>query len=442
MTALYPMQRRNQKGNSVLSSRQFLAITAAAATGLACLLTGCTGAAPAPAPSATPLRVLLTSPADAGDRSAIEANYADFEKKSGVKVDLQFMAFDQMRTVIQTQLRSGEAPDVFQYSPGPGFAGAFAKAGLLTDLTDAFATRGWKTYDSASAQLSFDGKKFGVPLQIDVIGMFYNKDVFTKLGLKPPTTIAELTAACAPLKKAGVIPIAVSDQEGWEGGHLLSMSLSSRVGGKDVGAYFTDQADWKSQDVIDSIQTWKDLSDAGCFNPSPTGTKYDAANALFTSGKAAMTPTGSWMISTYQKDSKFEVGLTPFPSPEAGKGVFSTGVGNGLLVSGTTKNLDAALKLLDWYQTPEQAKFAIEKRALIPPLAVDVNGLQVSPLMADVLASTANVAASGGSLGQNIDVLSTDAFNTAMTNGMQALLSGQKTAQQVAADLATAKASQ
>ena len=33
--------------------------------------------------------------------------------------------------MLQTQLRSGEGPDVFSYDTGPGFAGALAKAGLV-----------------------------------------------------------------------------------------------------------------------------------------------------------------------------------------------------------------------------------------------------------------------------------------------------------------------
>jgi raffinose/stachyose/melibiose transport system substrate-binding protein len=51
-----------------------------------------------------------------------------------------------------------------------------------------------------------------------------------------------------------------------------------------------------------------------------------------------------------------------------------------------------------------------------------------------VLEDTAELSASGD-FGYNIDVLVSDAFNEAMYDGMQAVLTGQSTPEQVAASL-------
>ncbi len=70
-----------------------------------------------------------------------------FEEESGIEVDVRTLPFDTLRTVLQTQLRSGDGPDVFSYGSGPSFGGALADAGLLYDLTDAYEEGGWEVYD-------------------------------------------------------------------------------------------------------------------------------------------------------------------------------------------------------------------------------------------------------------------------------------------------------
>jgi raffinose/stachyose/melibiose transport system substrate-binding protein len=70
-------------------------------------------------------------------------------------------------------------------------------------------------------------------------------------------------------------------------------------------------------------------------------------------------------------------------------------------------------------------------------MELDTSDLEVSPLFADVLEKTADVA-EGGDFGQNIDVVMGDEVNQAMYNGLQALFTGDKTAEEVAADLEAA----
>jgi raffinose/stachyose/melibiose transport system substrate-binding protein len=79
----------------------------------------------------------------------------------------------------------------------------------------------------------------------------------------------------------------------------------------------------------------------------------------------------------------------------------------------------------------------VENLHTIPPMELDTSDLKVSPLFRDVLDKTAAVA-EGGDFGQNIDVVASDQVNEAMLNGVQALFTGEKTAEEVAADLEAA----
>lgn len=428
------------KDNTMKYSKIGLILAGTAAAALA--MSGCaTGAAPSAAlgNSNTPeqIRYLISQPGTPADLAAIKADLAKFTKASGIKVKLDVLTTDTMRTVLQTQLRSGDGPDVFAYSPGPGFSGALAKAGLLKDLTAEYGKNGWKMYDFAKRQVTEGGKLIGIANQVDEVGLFYNKDMFKTLGLSEPKNLNDLRDAAKTIAKSGVIPFSVSDQEGWQGGHLLSMALSSRVGSTGIADLLKGTTPWSSPDVASALSVWDQFARSSALTPSPAAVTYDNANALFYSGKAAMNPTGTWMISTIDKNVKFKVGFIPFPS-EKGAGIFSTGIGKGLFVSAKTTKFPAVVKFLDYMQTPEHGRWQAETLSLIPAYEIDTAGLKTSPLFSQVIKDTGAIVADGGDFGANIDVLSTDVFNKAMGDGIQGILTGQLSPEKVANDMAAA----
>jgi len=404
---------------------------------------GCTGGAPGGEQTSAPqdttaaqeIRFLIGQPEEPADLELVKADIKKFESVNpGITVKLDVLPSDNIRTVMQTQLRSGQGPDVFGYDTGPGFAGALAKAGLLYDLTDAYAKNSWPIYDFAKERVTFDGKIVGVPTQLEEVGLFYNKDLFKKFGLAQPKNLDDLRAAARTLADNKIIPFAVSDKEGWQGGHLLSMALSSEVGSDGMDALLGGQTPWDSPPVVASLNLWDEFNKAGFLPPSPTAVNYDNGNALFYSGKAAMNPTGSWHAIDLERNVKFDVGFIPFPA-SSGPGIFSGGLGSGTFVSASTKKADAAIKFLDYQMTAEHGRWSVEKLQDIPAFPVDTAGIKTSPLFSQVLADTAKLAEGSGDFGYNIDVLTTDAFNNAMWKGMQGILTEQATPEEVAANL-------
>jgi raffinose/stachyose/melibiose transport system substrate-binding protein len=439
-----------------VGSRPKLFLVAIAVTALA----GCTGVKATLAPTAAPpagsggtaasataatseapptgqIRYLVEAPENAEDLNPLKQHLKDFEKAyPGVTVKLEAIPLESLRTSLQTQLRGPNSPDVFAWGSGPAYAGALAKAGLLYDLTSAYAKYKWPIYEGAKKQVTFDGKIVGVPGEMETVGIYYNKKIFSDLGISEPKNLADVEAAAQKIKAAGKIPFAVADKEGWEGSHWLSMALSSRVGGQGILDLLEGRTSWNSPDVIAALSIWQKWNKAGFFPPTPTGVTYDNGNALFYSGKAAMVPTGSWLVNDLEAapEVKFDVGYIPFPS-ESGGGIWSVGLGSGPYISANTKNPTAALAFVNWLVSPEHGRWVVENLKTIPPYPVDTSGLKVSPLFGQVLKNIADVSGGSSDLGANIDVQSTDVFNNAMFNGVQALLTGKKTPEQVAADL-------
>jgi raffinose/stachyose/melibiose transport system substrate-binding protein len=149
-----------------------------------------------------------------------------------------------------------------------------------------------------------------------------------------------------------------------------------------------------------------------------------------------MIPTGSWLVGEIDDKTDFDVGYIPFPAPD-GPGIFTGGLGSGPFISAATSNKDAALEFVDFLASKEHGAWTVENLHTIPPMPLETGDLDVSPLFADVLEMTAEVSAAGD-FGQNIDVLVTDKFNEAMYDGMQGILSDQRTPEEVAADLEAA----
>jgi raffinose/stachyose/melibiose transport system substrate-binding protein len=147
-----------------------------------------------------------------------------------------------------------------------------------------------------------------------------------------------------------------------------------------------------------------------------------------------MIPNGTWFADAIVADADFEAGYIPFPT-EDGEGFFTAGLGSGQWVSAQTEHPEEAIALLDFLASEEQGQWVVENLQLIPPFPVDTEGLDISPLFAQVLEDTEQLATGDADFGVNIDTIAEDALNDAMYDGMQALLTGQATAEQVAQSL-------
>jgi raffinose/stachyose/melibiose transport system substrate-binding protein len=149
-----------------------------------------------------------------------------------------------------------------------------------------------------------------------------------------------------------------------------------------------------------------------------------------------MIPTGSWLVGEIDDNTDFHVGYIPFPG-SAGPGIFTGGLGSGPFISASSSKKEADLEFVNFLASPEHGKWTIENLHTIPPIPIDIKGLDVSPLFAQVLQDTARLA-QNGDFGQNIDVMASDKVNKAMYDGVQGVLTGQMTAEDAAHGMAEA----
>jgi len=182
---------------------------AATAAGLIAALTmsacsGPTGGSTAGGSAGAPGKT-ITVWAMNGDLSAttLAAINSQFEKETGVKVNLQMQQWDDIITKVTTALATSSAPDVLDL--GNTQVPIYAANGGLLDLTkykDALK-QGQTWLEGLEAPATQGGKLYGVPSFAGDRAVIYNKTMWTKAGVTTvPKTFAELTAALDKVKAA------------------------------------------------------------------------------------------------------------------------------------------------------------------------------------------------------------------------------------------------
>jgi raffinose/stachyose/melibiose transport system substrate-binding protein len=385
---------------------------------------------------------------DPGASDAADAIYKAYtDAHPNVTIKRESFQTQQMQQTVNTALASGTGPDIIFYDAGPGYAGVLANAGLLSPL-DAYAAQyGWtdKIAGQSLEATSLQGKLYGLPLQVDLIGMYYNKTLLDKEGWQVPTTVADLETLCKTAKDKGYDPpIAFADQEGWEAFHQFSMAANDMIGPDAMRALlYNNQGSWSSPEIVKAIQTYfVDLKNAGCYSADANGINYDDGNSQLYTGQSILDTTGSWLVSDIQTNMPDQnVGFAPFPAIDGAKGQYwISGVGSAWYISAKSAHQAEAASLLDYFFQPDTVKQWIEQAGFYVPVQVDVASLNVSPLyksILDVLQSGIGPNATT-QFGYNVDVLAPPQFNDAMLNGFQAVIAGQKTPEQLAADLQAA----
>ena len=316
-----------------------------------------------------------------------------------------------------------------------------ANAGLLTPLDQYAQQYGWKDRIAPSSleATSLGGKLYGLPLQVDLIGMYYNQGLFDKEGMTVPQTLDDLVNFCKQAKDKGYTPFAFADNEGWEAFHQFSMTANQMIGPEAMqNLIVNNQGSWNTPEIITAIKSYfVDLRDAGCFSDDVNALKYEDGNSLFYSEQAMVHSTGSWLAGQITENMPdADVRFMPFPElPGAKERAWVSGVGSAYYITSGAKNPDAAAKFLDFLFSPEIVTRWVQDASFIVPVQFDTSTVQVSPLFKSILDTLQQASQQGTLFGYNVDVLAPPQFNDVMTNGFQAMLAGDKSPEQQAADL-------
>ena len=310
-----------------------------------------------------------------------------------VTIDIQVNENEAFKTKLTTLLQQGDVPDLFQTWGGGGLRQQ-VEAGLVKDISADIAD--WKDEINAGALSMYevDGKNYGIPFDLGLVGFWYNTKSFDEAGITTlPATWDEFLATVQTLKDEGTTPIALAGKDTWTGAFYWAYLAVRNCGqaGMDKAVV---SGDWSDPCFVKAGEDFKELIDMEPFQEGFLAAPWDGAGssaAAQATYNGAIQLMGQWLPGTVNANSGDTRGLGeglgwfPFPAVEGGAGDPFDGLGGG---NGFAVGKDAPPETIDFLHYLVSLDAANRWGALNSGILPTTNGSEASttdPMLTQVL---------------------------------------------------------
>jgi len=258
--------------------------------------------------------------------NATKAVDSGFEKATGIKVNLttavgrptNYAALEKTSVEGGTQ----DIMAVFPIQPyPPGMPTGDLSSEQLWGVEGVYLplnNQPWvkRLLPASRAAQTYDGKLYGLNTGVYQIGVFYNKAIFAKYHLTPPTTYSQFLKLAETLKADHVTPLYFATAGGatvYDWVMLMDSQLMAIYGNTNVdNAFWSGHASFTSPQFIQALKQAKQIT--SFMEPNWQGEPWTGMPGAFAAGKAAMLLDGSWdMASVLTANPKIQIGYFPLP---------------------------------------------------------------------------------------------------------------------------------
>lgn len=275
-----------------------------------------------------------------------------------IKVTASFYDTDGIKDACKVAASSDTLPDMW-FNWGGNLGSFYTDNGKTYDLTDYAEANGWNDkFTSASLDLcTFDGKLSGYPTSYNVIGVYYNKNIFDECGIEVPTTFEEFEAACATLKENGYTPMCAAGLNGWHVMRWVELLIEHYTGSELHDKMNTFEESWDNEAVVQAFAKYKEWVDAGYFPDGFLTADPNDTILPMGSGECAMDVQGQWFDGTLiQNELDLSTyGVFAFPSGENNR-MSAFAEMTEFNADLTEEELDACVKFMDYYYNAENVE--------------------------------------------------------------------------------------
>lgn len=368
---------------------------------------------------------------------------AEFEAEHPhVTIDITVYENEAFKTAVDPRLQAGDPPDLFQ-SWGGGELVQQVEAGLVREITDEVDPWVGDLNEGAVGLYQVDDAQYGIPFDLGMVGLWYNKDLFAEAGIdEPPATWDELLDDVQTLEDAGITPISVGMGDKWPGMFWWAY-LALRNGGPEAFPAVGEEAGFDSEPFVEAGEQLQQLIEMEPFQDGHMAAVWDGAGgqaATMATGDAAMMLMGQWAPGTMEANAPDGEGLGdalgwfPFPEVEGGDGDPTDGFGGG---NGFAVGADAppeAVEFLEYISTRSIADRWGESNSGILPVVTGSESSVTDPNLTDVLDARADAA--------NVQLYLDQAYDPALgetiNDAVEQLFAGQASPEQLAETIANA----
>ena len=333
----------------------------AAATVLAVAVTGCGGKKnDTAAKGGDPAKIVVWQMGDGSPEQTRFLNgvKAEFRQKHPTTdVQVQYIPWPQATQKFQTAIAGGSGPDVTEV--GNTDVQSWAEQGAFSDITG--KVTGWAEGKDLSkgalANDQLDGKTYAAPWYGGVRAVWYHKDWFRALGIQPPTSWDDLTAAAKKIHDKKGVPGIAAPSDFTNG--ILSFvwaaggDVATKQNGTWVGTLSQPPAKEAVQFYAGLVAKDKVASDKYVGRNELQGPQQD-----FALGKVGMYMDGSWALPQLEKVNKKDAGnwgVFPIPGKSGGLAPVFSG-GSDLAVWKDSKYKDVAFDYLTVLDSKKNAQ--------------------------------------------------------------------------------------
>src|SRR5215212_968678 len=252
-----------------------------------------------------------------GDGPFVRKMVEQFSSENkNVQVKMNIIEWEDYYQKVPTAVSSGKGPDVgIMHCDQLGTNAARSVIIPLDDVANTLNLKESDFYPTVWQAGIYNGKRYGIPLDIHPLALYYNKVLLAKVGTnKPPQTKDEYMSVLKDLKAKGI-------QGSWVSpffftGSLQFMSLLWQYGG-DLYSKGATKATFNSDAGVEALNWMVSLVKDGY---SPKNVAENAEYTAFQNGKNALHWNGIWNIPYFGGLKDLNWGVAPLPKigPQGG----------------------------------------------------------------------------------------------------------------------------
>ncbi len=286
-----------------------------------------------------------------------------------------------------------------------------------------------------------NGEIFEIPLGTSNITtvLYMNEELVKSLGFGVPKTYDDLKAMVPKAKGAGLEVVSIDGADGWAWGSCLMSCIIARVSGDAnyVAKSLKGQAKFNDANWVAALTVLQTMVKDGVISAKSVGVDYGTNLANYGNKKALFCVQGQWAAGSIDKavqDNSLMLAWPAFPGEKSsmnGSVAAAIQVGYGLTKKGGANAAirDAALKfLLEYFYAEPEVTQRLRDGAIVAPI---LKGYQVPADLPPIVKRKVELAQKAANT-DVIDAFLSGAANDALNAGMQKIVRGEATPQQIA----------
>ncbi len=383
------------------------------------------------------------------DRHEVFVQLAEqYKQKTGMKVHFQLFApSDIYSQKIIAAAQAKILPDVFGILDKRSVFGEFIKNGFVADLTMHFEKNDgeWKErfFEKAlDANIFHPGNSdhvdpgiYGVPLDVTTIQMVYNKKILEQAGvMQPPLDFDTFLSAAQKISGMGFTPLVSGWSELWLVDYFALNYALNIMGEEKIMRTYRGEVPYTDADWIQVFHVFETLARQGVIEPGIITKSNKFAEQDFALGRAAFAFNGSWCVNVYRgmnPDLDYGVMRVPAISKKYPMKILG-GAGSSFMVNPMSPKKEETIAFLKWLTEEEQQRVLSEATQNLP-----VNRYAMASLPAELMdfGKAMDEMTHPTLWEEEEDALVKERF----ARGLQSILIGEKTPEQVAHDVQAVK---